>query len=941
MKLRKIFAAFLLCLSVGSAMAQMPAIPVDKNVKIGHLDNGLTYYIRHNSYPEHVASFYIAQKVGSINENDDQRGLAHLLEHLAFNGTDHFKGNSLQDYLQSIGVEYGRNLNAYTSVEKTVYYFTDVPTTRPTAVDSCMLILKDWSNGISLTEEAINDERDVVHNEYRMRIVGQQRMIERSLPKLYQNNKYGYRFPIGLMSVIDGCKPETLRAYYRKWYRPDNQAIIIVGDVDVNHIENKIKELFSGIKVPANAAKIEPVEVADNDTAIYVIDKDKEQQYDIFNIFMKHPAIPNAMKGNMSYLMKGYMDNVVTSMLGARYAEIAQEADCPFLQAGADDGDFLLSSTKGAFSLIGVAKPGKVKEAYAAVLREAKRMHDFGFTATEYQRAKEEFLSQVDKTLANKDKMKNEQFTTQYVDNFISNEPIPSVEDESQFYKMVVPQLPLEAINAYAKQLVCQSDTNLVSMVLMREAEGAVYPTEKELADIVKQVRSEKLEAYVDNVKQEPLIANLPKAGKILSEKDSKKFGYKELTLSNGARVLLKKTNLKEGEVIMNASSKGGSSLYDLKDRVNLELFDAVIAYSGLGNFSSTELQKVLAGKNANVNLHLGKLHEYTSGNCTPKDMETMFQMNYLYFTNIKKDEQAIGNLLNQYKMALKNKALSPESALSDSLQYTLHAHNPWYYSLEEKDIDNVNYDRILQIAKERTANAADFTFTIIGNFDEALVRKYIEQYIASLPSVKKGKKYVHENWKPYSVYAKGNVENIFKRKQETPKSNIYMFWYNNDTPYTLDNSIKADVAGQILDMVYLKTIREEQSAAYSASAAGFSQLGSDQPWTAIYGYCPVKPEKKDIAIKIMRDEFQKLSTTIDADMLNKTKDLMLKQYEDALKTNGYWLGVIKDYDEFGVDKDTDYRSLVKALTPASVAQFVKANLIGKNSVSVIMLPQE
>lgn len=531
MKLRKIFAAFLLCLSVGSAMAQMPAIPVDKNVKIGHLDNGLTYYIRHNSYPEHVASFYIAQKVGSINENDDQRGLAHLLEHLAFNGTDHFKGNSLQDYLQSIGVEYGRNLNAYTSVEKTVYYFTDVPTTRPTAVDSCMLILKDWSNGISLTEEAINDERDVVHNEYRMRIVGQQRMIERSLPKLYQNNKYGYRFPIGLMSVIDGCKPETLRAYYRKWYRPDNQAIIIVGDVDVNHIENKIKELFSGIKVPANAAKIEPVEVADNDTAIYVIDKDKEQQYDIFNIFMKHPAIPNAMKGDISYLMKGYMDNVVTSMLGARYAEIAQEADCPFLQAGADDGDFLLSSTKGAFSLIGVAKPGKVKEAYAAVLREAKRMHDFGFTATEYQRAKEEFLSQVDKTLANKDKMKNEQFTTQYVDNFISNEPIPSVEDESQIYKMVVPQLPLEAINAYAKQLVCQSDTNLVSMVLMREAEGAVYPTEKELADIVKQVRSEKLEAYVDNVKQEPLMAQLPKPGKIKKAVENKQLGYKQLTL--------------------------------------------------------------------------------------------------------------------------------------------------------------------------------------------------------------------------------------------------------------------------------------------------------------------------------------------------------------------------------------------------------------------------
>lgn len=423
MKLRKIFAAVVLFLSAGTAMAQqMPAIPVDKNVKIGRLDNGLTYYIRHNSYPEHVASFYIAQKVGSINENDDQRGLAHLLEHLAFNGTDHFKGNSLQDYLQSIGVEYGRNLNAYTSVEKTVYYFTDVPTTRPTAVDSCMLILKDWSNGISLTKEAINDERDVVHNEYRMRIVGQQRMIERSLPKLYQGEKYGYRFPIGLMSVIDGCKPETLRAYYRKWYRPDNQAIIIVGDVDVNHIEAKIKELFSGIKVPKNAAKVEKVEVSDNDSAIYVIDKDKEQQVDLFQVYMKHNAVPDSLKGNMSYLLKGYMDNVISSMIAARYAEKALEPDCPYLQANAGDGSYLISSTKDAFTLTGVAKPGKIKEAYAAVLREAQRMHEFGFTATEYQRAKDEFMSQVDKALANKDKMKNEQFTTQYVDNFTSNE---------------------------------------------------------------------------------------------------------------------------------------------------------------------------------------------------------------------------------------------------------------------------------------------------------------------------------------------------------------------------------------------------------------------------------------------------------------------------------------------------------------------------------------
>ena len=314
MKLKKFFAAAIVLLTAGQTMAQMmPPIPVDKDVRIGHLDNGLTYYIRHNSFPEHVASFYIAQKVGSINENDDQRGLAHLLEHLAFNGSEHFQGNSLQEYLQSIGVEYGRNLNAYTSIEKTVYYFTDVPTTRMSAVDSCMLILKDWSNGISLTKEAINDERDVVHNEYRMRMVGQQRILERALPKLYPGCKYGYRMPIGLMSVVDGCDPEPLRAYYRKWYRPDNQAIIIVGDVDVDHIEAQIKKLFGGIKVPANAAKVVPVEVPDNNQGIYVVDKDKEQQMGIFQIFMKHEATPDSLKNGVDYLLKGYMDNIFAS----------------------------------------------------------------------------------------------------------------------------------------------------------------------------------------------------------------------------------------------------------------------------------------------------------------------------------------------------------------------------------------------------------------------------------------------------------------------------------------------------------------------------------------------------------------------------------------------------------------------------------------------------
>lgn len=948
MQIRKLFVfAALVVTGAVSVHAQeanpmMQPLPVDPQVKTGKLDNGLTYYVRHNGYPEKRVNFYIAQRVGSIQEEENQRGLAHFLEHMCFNGTKHFPGNGVIEYTRSLGVQFGGDLNAYTSIDQTVYNINNVPTTRGTAaLDSCLLILKDWSHDLTLDPKEIDQERGVIHEEWRMRTSASSRMFERNLEKLYPGSKYGKRYPIGLMSVVDNFKPKALRDYYEKWYHPTNQAIIVVGDIDVDRTVAKIKEMFSDIKNPANPSPIVDEQVPDNAEPIVIVDKDKENQINTVQLMFKYESTPEKEKGYLSYLVEDYITDLASQMLNARFNEATQKADAPYVDAGCYAGNYIFAKTKDAFSFSAYPKDGQTEATLAAITREAMRAAKFGFTATEYERAKANYMSALEKQYTNRDKINNDVFGRACASNYLENEPLLSIEQQYQIMQQLSQFIPVEAVNEVMPQLISLSDSNVVIYDTNTEKEGVVYPSEAGLKKAYEDARNSKIEAYVDNVKQEPLIATMPKAGKIVSEKDSKKFGYKELTLSNGARVLLKKTNLKEGEVLMSGSSKGGASLYNVNERVNLDMFDAVISYSGLGNFSSTELQKALAGKNANVDLHLGKLHEYVSGNCTPKDMETMFQMNYLYFTNIKKDEQSVNTLLNQYRTILKNKALSPESALQDSLTYTLHSHSPWYISLDEKDIDKVNYDRILQIAKERTANAADFTFTIVGNFDEALVRKYIEQYIASLPSVKKGKKYVHENWKAYSVYAKGNIDNTFYRKQETPKSNIYMFWYNNNVPFTLDNSIKADAAGQVLDMVYLKIIREEQSAAYSASAGGFSQLGGDTPWTAIYGYCPVKPEKKDIAIKIMREEMNNLGNKVDADMLKKTKDLMLKQYDDALKTNRYWMNVITDFDEYGVDKDTDYKALVNALTPASVAKFVKDNIIGKNSVSVIMLPQE
>ena len=932
MRLRKIFAAALLLLSVGNAMAQMPPIPVDKNVKIGHLENGLTYYIRHNAFPEHVASFYIAQKVGSINENDDQRGLAHLLEHLAFNGTEHFKGNSLQDYLQSIGVEYGRNLNAYTSIDKTVYYFTDVPTTRTSAVDSCMLILKDWSNGISLTKEAINDERDVVHNEYRMRMVGQQLMLERNLPKLYQGEKYGYRMPIGLMSVVDGCDPETLRAYYRKWYRPDNQAIIIVGDIDVDHVEAQIKKLFSGIKVPKNAAKVVPVPVADNDTAIYVIDKNKEQKFDMINIMMKTDAYPDSLKGDMGYLIEGYLRNVVGSMIDARLAEQTREADCPFLQGSAGIGSYLISGTKDAFSISGVAKPGKVKEAYAAFLREAKRVRDFGFTATEYARAKENFMSGMETMYENRNKMKNEQFTTQYVDHFTDNEPIPSLEDEYKIYQMVVPKLPVDIINNAMKNLISETDTNFVSMVLMKEAEGVSYPTEQELAAIVKQVRGEKLEAYVDNVKQEPLMASAPKAGSIKKVVENKVLGFKKLTLSNGAKVVLKKTDYKDNEIRVAGSANVGYSAFQ-NDPVNAANASTVWEVSGLAGFTGNDLQKMLAGKQCSVGLTMSPFRHGIAGTSTPKDLETMMQLLYLSMTNLTKDEKAFENLKNTYVTVLSNKSNNPNMVYQDSIQSTLYLGNKLALLPNAEDIQNINYDRVLDMQKQLYGNAKDFTFYFVGNYDEKVLLPLIEQYIASLPN--KGMKLKNQK----IPYAKGEVKNIFTKAMENPQSQAREMWFVKLPAYTQKTAVLADISARLLEMKYLRSIREELSAAYSTGASCGLIFDYDGKLAlTINGTAQLNPDKVDAAVPCFFKGMEETIAAPDANDLQKVKEILLKQAGVDEKTNSYWMQVLSMYDLRKVDTHTNYREMVKSVTAQQISDFLK-NVVLKsgNHFEVIM----
>ena len=939
MKLKKLFVAALMLFSTTAMVAQqmqMPPIPVDPAVRIGKLDNGLTYYIRHNEYPEHVANFYIAQRVGAIQEEESQRGLAHFLEHMAFNGSEHFKGNGIIEFCRSLGVEFGSDLNAYTSIDQTVYRVCNVPTKRATALDSCLLILKDWSNGLSLEADEIDKERDVVHNEWRLGEGPSQRMIQRALPKVYPGSKYGERLPIGLMSVIDSFKPKTLRAYYQKWYRPDNQAIIVVGDVDVDKMEAKIKELFAGIKVPANAPKVVAEAVPDNKEAIYVYEKDKEMQMSQVIVMMKHDATPEQEKSSMAYLIQDYAVNVISQMINQRMTELTQDAACPFFQAFADDSQYLLSKTKDCFELIGVPKEGKDMETLQVLYREAKRAREFGFTASEYDRARADYLSGLEKRFTNRDKRKNDEFGNAYRDHYLTNEPIPPLDVLYQTMQQIAPNIPVQAINQMLPELISATDSNLVVLILAQEKEGKVYPTENDMAAAIAAARAEKLEAYVDNVKDEPLLdATKIKKGKIKKETENTVLGYKELKLSNGATVILKKTDFKDDEVQMQAFSMGGKSLYGEADYTNLKVFDSAIGLSGLGNFSSTELQKALAGKEVNADLSLAYTRQYLTAHSTPKDIETMFQMSYLYFTNLKKDDKQFQNLMTQLDMALKNKSLSPDAVFSDSVAATTYGHNPRFNNIDVKDLKDIDYDRILAIAKERFQNAGQFTFVIAGNFDEQTIRPLIEQYIASLPATKKKA----EDFKEVMTFAKGKVVNQFKVKTESPKATAREMWYA-DMPYTLENNVKIDAVGQILSMIYLKTIREDESAAYSCGAAGYFSTGSKQPKAMLQAYCPMNPDKAELAVRLIHEGIENMAKKVDADQLQKVKDYMLKQADIDAKKNNYWINTINVFKEYGLDFHTDYKKTVEALTVDSVRDFLNQLLKSGNSIEVIMTPE-
>ena len=929
--------AFVLCAGFQQAVAQQmqfPPLPVDKNVRIGQLDNGLTYYIRHNKLPENRAEFYIAQKVGSILEEPQQRGLAHFLEHMAFNGTKNFpgddKGLGVIPWCETVGIKFGTNLNAYTSIDETVYNISNAPIDRTGVLDSCLLILHDWSNYILLKDDEIDKERGVIREEWRSRNSGILRVYTDLLPTIYPGDKYADCMPIGSIDVINNFPYKDIRDYYHKWYRPDLQGIVIVGDIDVDAVEAKLKAVFADVQKPVNPAERTYYPVTDNKEPIVAIGTDKEVDDPSIEIYFKQDATPDSEKNNVGYLASQYMTSMISSMLNARLSELVQSANPPFTRASSYYSDFFVAKTKEAFALSASSKADGIETALKTLLQETERARRFGFTESEYARARANYLQSLESAYNEREKTKHGSYVREYVQNFLNGEPIPGIEAEYAMMNQLAPNIPLQAMNMVMQQLV--PDSNQVVIIAGPAKEGLKYPTKEEVINLLKGMKDLDLQAYVDKVSDEPLMKEAPKGGKIISEKEGDIYGSTRLVLSNGVTVYVKKTDFKADEIRMKGTSLGGKSIFPDKDALNFAVMDNVIAVGGLGNFSQVDLTKVLAGKKVSVNAGLGATTENVFGTCSPKDFETMMQLTYLTFTAPRKDAEAFESFKNRMKAQLESAQANPLSSINDSLQKAMYNNHPRVVMMKPEMVDQIDYDRILEMYNDRFKDASDFTFYFVGNIDLETAKPLIAEYLGALPAINR-----KETFKDTKMsIRKGVYKNEYAKEQQTPTATI-VFLYSGKAPYTLKNDILLSFATQVLDMVYTEEVREKEGGTYGVNCFGDLQKYPKEQLLLQIVF-QTDPAKKDKLAGIVVDELKKLAAEGPSDVhLQKVKEYMLKKYADNQKENGYWMNNLNDYFYYGMDMTEGYTDIVNSITAKDIQKFVSDLLKQGNEIEVTM----
>lgn len=928
-----IVALFFAC----NIYAQQGKIDNDNTIRKGILPNGMTYYIRHNAQTKGVADFYIAQKVGSILEEKRQRGLAHFLEHMAFNGTKHFPGNTLQPgivaWCESVGIKFGANLNAYTSVDQTVYNISAAPVTREGVIDSCLLILNDWSHELLLTDKEIDKERGVIEEEWRTRRSGMamQRLSEQAMPIIYAGTKYSDCMPIGNIDIVRTFPYNDLRDYYSKWYRPDLQAIIVVGDINEDKIEEKIKKLFAKIPLPQNPAHRIYYPIGNNEKMILYTATDKEQPTVNFTLYMKRDVTPKQERNTIQNYADDYKTNILRMAINDRLEELSRTKNAPFISASVRSGNFFLASTKDAFELSGVLKEGKVIEAIQLLVGEVERARANGITIDELKRGKAEMLSYAENDYNDRSNRRNGEFVEQCVQNFLEETPIIEPEKELEIVRKLDKTVTIDDVNALAKTII--TNQNQVVTMFGPDKNTFKMPTNSSIENAILKAQKQHYTPYkTQNTLTERLITKLPKPGSIISER-TYKYGYTEFTLSNGLKVYVRPTNFEPDEVNLKLFSLGGKNIYPDSEMPNLTYLMAGATIGGVAQYNDLTLEKMLAGKTATVTPFIDNDTRGMAGTSNVKDTKTLLELVYLYFTQPRKDPQAFKNLMEQQQEFLTNAHVNPMLAYNDTLHKVAYATNRMA-SMDKEQLKRVNYNRIMHIYKELFANAANFKLILTGNIDINKLRPLLCQYIATLPS--NNTKETIGTYEPKLVDGKKTY--IFHKKQTTPTA-ITTIVIKGKMEYNNRNELLMDAIGQLLRIVYTEKVREDKGGTYSVQVSGDLQHHPNNEALLRIAF-QTDPQKYNSLIPIVYKELEKMATEGPSQQdLDKVKAYELKVYNQVLRMNNYWEYVLYTDLYNGIDVDTDFRYIVENMTCDDIRTTLR-NLLNQNNCIEVTMTQ-
>lgn len=933
MKTTHIALFLLFAINFGIFSQTNDKIPIDPNVRYGKLKNGLTYYIRHNERPKERADFYIAQNVGAILEEDAQNGLAHFLEHMCFNGTKHFPGKSLLNYFQQIGVKFGQNINAYTSVDETVYNLSDIPTkTREGIIDTALLVLHDWSCAVSLEDEEIDKERGVIREEWRTGQTANRRVMQARNEVMMAGSKYAKRTVIGDTSVINNFKYSDLKSYYKKWYRPDLQAILVVGDIDVDQIEKKIIALFSEIPLSDQRAERVWFEVPDNKKPIVGVFTDPEMTSYQMLAFWKRSIVPDSIKLSTRGYILSLINGLISYMSAERFSDMTQETNTPFISANAAVTGLVRTADAYMFQCAPVQ--GKESEARMRMLKEIETIRRYGFTESELQRAKTNILSQMDKAFNERDQQQNGSLIDEYIRHFTEAEPIPGITWEYELTRSILPNIQLSSVNSLVSTYL--PDENMVFTITGPKAHSITYPTNEDLLKEIEAIKTADIKPYKDSEQNKPLIETLPKTGKIIKKKFNKTFGTHEWRLSNGIKIVIKPTKFKDDEIRMAAWSEGGASLYPTSEQMSASIATDLVAYSGLGAFKATEIQKILTGKLVSVNLGIGTYDEKINGTSAVKDLETMLQLTHLYFTNIRKDENAYQLMMEQIRTYLNNTENNPQKAYADSVSLITYNYHPNVVVLNQESIRKMNMNAAYRIFEERFQNPADFTFVFVGNLEVNTFAPLIEKYLGSLKTNKKKEKWKDQDIRIQSGLIKKNIVKNLQVKKTT--NNIR---YSMILPYNMKSIVQLNTLSEILKLRYTETLREKEGATYGVSVSASLTKRPIEQGSIIIRF-DTDPELSDKTLNMIGEGIDSIAKCGPSQIdLNKVKSNAIKQLKEDEAENGWWLSIITHHQRDQINYIKDYQKEVELLDIQSIQNLAKELIKQNNCIQILLQPSE